>query len=104
MINKLCLEYAEHFPKNSLQYNYFVVLHNSIILETMFYAEVVAAGKRFSDKLNLKPNPTKTWAEHTFKQLYDPYHHVRFATETLDSVEPVRAYLKDKSILEIWKK
>lgn len=102
MLTKLCIEYAEHFPKDSVQYNYFVAIHNSIILETMFYDKVVSAGKRFSDELYLEPNPTITWAEHTFKELYDVYHPVRNAVETLDSIEPIRQYLKGKNLLEIW--
>jgi hypothetical protein len=84
--------------KNSLLYSFYYSLIDSIIYELYFPEEIKSAGKEILKHLgDLKPitddmSEEKKLAiiQSEFERLYDPNHPVRFAIETLDSVEEVR--------------
>lgn len=77
---------------------FFISLSNSIVYELFFEKEIKAAGKEILRHLkDLKPISDDMSKEEKlaiiqseFKRLSDPNHPVRFAIETLDSVEEVR--------------
>lgn len=83
---------------NSLIQSYFEGLLNTSIYELYFPVEIKLAGKEILKHLrDLKPitddmSEEKKLAiiQSEFERLYDPNHPVRFAIETLDSVEEVR--------------
>lgn len=78
--------------------NFFTALSNSLIYELYFPEEIKSAGKEILKHLgDLKPITDDMSEEEKlaiiqseFERLYDPNHPVRFAIETLDSVEEVR--------------
>lgn len=78
--------------------SFFISLMNSIIYELYFPNEIKSAGKEILNNLeDLKPlndnmSEEKKIAiiQSEFKRLYENNHPVRFAVETLDSVEEVR--------------
>jgi len=84
--------------KNHLLYDFFWSLSNGIIYELYFPEEIKSAGKEILKHLgDLKPITDEMSEEEKlaiiqseFERLYDPNHPVRFAVETLDSVEEVR--------------
>lgn len=89
------------FLKNenlNIQHTFFDSLASAITYELYFYDEVKSAGKEILKHLGyLKPitddmSEEKKLAiiQSEFERLYDPNHPVRFAIETLDSVEEVR--------------
>lgn len=77
---------------------YFDALLNGLIFELYFPEEIKSAGKEILKHLgDLKPITDDMSEEEKlaiiqseFERLYDPNHPVRFAIETLDSVEEVR--------------
>lgn len=77
---------------------FFISLINSLVYELYFPEEIKSAGKEILKHLgDLKPitddmSEEKKLAiiQSEFERLYDPNHPVRFAIETLDSVEEVR--------------
>jgi hypothetical protein len=79
-------------------FSFFDELNNSIFYELYFPEEIKSAGKEILKHLgDLKPikddmSEEKKLAiiQSEFECLYDPNHPVRFAIETLDSVEEVR--------------
>ncbi len=83
---------------DSVSLNFFQELINSIIYELYFPEEIKSAGKEILKHLgDLKPINDEMSEEEKlaiiqseFERLYDPNHPVRFAVETLDSVEEVR--------------
>lgn len=85
-------------PKEDLARKYFESLIDSIVFELYFPEEIKSAGKEILKHLgDLKPitddmSEEKKLAiiQSEFERLYDPNHPVRFAIETLDSVEEVR--------------
>ncbi|GAO28333.1 Eco57I restriction-modification methylase domain-containing protein [Geofilum rubicundum] len=78
--------------------NFFLEVVNSIVYELFFPEEIKSAGKEILKHLgNLKPLNDEMSDEEKlaiiqseFERLYDPNHPVRFAIETLDSVEEIR--------------
>ncbi len=84
--------------KAELSYMFFEQLLNSLVFELYFPEEIKSAGKEILKHLgDLKPitddmSDGKKLAiiQSEFERLYDPNHPVRFALETLDSVEEVR--------------
>lgn len=84
--------------KNDLNLNFFQSLADSVIYELYFPEEIKSAGKEILKYLgDLKPINNEmseeeklTVVQSEFERLYDPHHPVRFAVETLDSVEEVR--------------
>jgi len=84
--------------KQTLLSSFFISLINSIVFELYFPEEIKSAGKEILKHLgDLKPITDEMSEEKKlaiiqseFERLYDPSHPVRFAIETLDSVEEVR--------------
>lgn len=75
---------------------YFIIIHNWLIIERMFYDEVKSDNKELNKHLNLeKLNSVKEVID-KFTELYDTYSNVRFAVETFDSIESIRKYLKER--------
>ena len=83
---------------NSLITSFYKELSNSIVFESIFSNQFRNAGKEILKHLgDLKPINSEMSEEEKlaiiqseFERLYDPNHPVRFAIETLDSVEEVR--------------
>lgn len=79
-------------------FNFFQEIADSVVFELYFPEEIKSAGKEILKHLgNLKPIADNMGEEKKlaiiqseFERLYDPNHPVRFAIETLDSVEEVR--------------
>ena len=91
-----------HILNNSQkEYNlaktYFIILHNFLIIERMMYADVKEAGKEINKHLNLEKLNNEKDVYQKFLELYDNNSHIRFAVETLDSIESVRQYLNNNS-------
>jgi hypothetical protein len=84
--------------KKDLEFSFFEGVLNSCIYELYFPEEIKSAGKEILKHLgDLKPITDEMSEEEKlaiiqseFERLYDPNHPVRFAIETLDSVEEVR--------------
>ena len=86
------------YLENKIQFSFFKHIANGIVFELYFPEEIKSAGKEILKHLgDLKPITGDMSEEEKlaiiqseFERLYDPNHHVRFAIETLDSVEEVR--------------
>ena len=84
--------------KLNIQHSFFDSLASAITYELYFPEEIKSAGKEILKHLgDLKPITDEMSEEEKlaiiqseFERLYDPNHPVRFAIETLDSVEEVR--------------
>lgn len=73
---------------------YFVILHNFLEIEDMFYDQCIMANKQINIHLNLMSNLRMTnTAVQYYKLLYDPNSKIRFGIETIDSIEDVRVFL-----------
>lgn len=83
---------------DDIVYRFFESLLDGIVFELYFSEEICSAGKEILKHLgDLKPITDNMSEEEKlaiiqseFERLYDPNHPVRFAIETLDSVEEVR--------------
>jgi len=83
---------------DDIVFKFFESLLDSIVFELYFPEEIKSAGKEILKHLeDLKPITDEMSEEEKlaiiqseFERLYDPNHPVRFAIETLDSVEEVR--------------
>src|SRR5690606_36440921 len=92
------LELIKKQDHHTLTFSFFDSLLNSLVFEVHFPEEIKSAGKEILKHLeDLKPitddmSEEKKLAiiQSEFERLYDPNHPVRFAIETLDSVEEVR--------------
>jgi hypothetical protein len=90
--------YLLELSHHRLLFDFFNQLSDSVIYELYFPAEIRSAGKEILKHLgDLKPITDEMSEEEKlaiiqseFERLYDPNHPVRFAIETLDSVEEVR--------------
>lgn len=84
--------------QNKIECDFFIHLIDGVVIELYFPEEIKSAGKEILKHLgDLKPitddmSEEKKLAiiQSEFERLYDPNHPVRFAIETLDSVEEVR--------------
>lgn len=84
--------------KNSIQSTFLESVLDGITFELFLTSEIKKAGKEVISNLNdLKPIQNSMTDEEKlaiiqfeFERLYDPNHPVRFAIETLDSIEEVR--------------
>jgi type I restriction-modification system DNA methylase subunit len=92
------LEWNKHKEKNTVESKFFESVLDTIVFELFLNEEIKSAGKEILKHLgDLKPitedmSEEKKLAiiQSEFERLYDPNHPVRFAIETLDSVEEVR--------------
>ena len=73
---------------------YFIILHNFLIIEDMFSEDIKGTGKEINRYLDLTPLGTIEEVMELFLILYNRYHNVRFAVETLDSIESIRIFLQ----------
>lgn len=98
---KLLKSYV-HMLKNSEGINYdtaakyFTILYNFLIVERMYFDDVVASGKQINKFLNLEKLNSVDEVYKKFLELYDSHSKVRFAVETFDSIESVRQYLSTR--------
>jgi len=74
--------------------NYFIILHNFLIIEKKFFNDVKMSNKEINKYLDLKKLDNIDDIIKLFYELYDPYSKIRFALETFDSIESIRIYLK----------
>ncbi len=92
------LKWNKHKEKNTVESKFFESVLDTIVFELFLNEEIKSAGKEILKHLGeLKPitddmSEEKKLAiiQSEFERLYDPNHPVRFAIETLDSVEEVR--------------
>lgn len=92
------LEWNKHKEKNTTESKFFESVLDTIVFELFLNEEIKSAGKEILKHLgDLKPITDDMSEEEKlaiiqseFERLYDPNHPVRFAIETLDSVEEVR--------------
>lgn len=92
------IELKKQIQINPILFPFFESVLNSLVYEIHFPEEIKSAGKEILKHLgDLKPitddmSEEKKLAiiQSEFERLYDPNHPVRFAIETLDSVEEVR--------------
>lgn len=98
-----------HFLDNNKDINdydlirdYFIVLHNFLIIERNFYPDVVEANKEINKLLNLKPLNNISEVVSLFHKLYDNHSIIRSNIETFDSIDPIKKYLSNRP--EVYKK
>jgi len=92
------LEWNKHKEKNTIEAKFFESVLDTIVFQLFLEEEIKSAGKEILKHLgDLKPitddmSEEKKLAiiQSEFERLYDPNHPVRFAIETMDSVEEVR--------------
>jgi len=92
------IEWNLHKEKNTIEAKYFESILDAIVFQLFLTEEIKSAGKEILKHLgDLKPITDEMSEEEKlaiiqseFERLYDPNHPVRFAIETLDSVEEVR--------------
>ncbi|HZH69037.1 MAG TPA: TaqI-like C-terminal specificity domain-containing protein, partial [Flavobacteriaceae bacterium] len=92
------LAWNKHKEKNTVESKFFESVLDTIVFELFLEKEIQSEGKEILKHLgDLKPitedmSEEKKLAiiQSEFERLYDPNHPVRFAIETLDSVEEVR--------------
>lgn len=82
------------YNKYELYINYFIIIHNALLIEEKFYQMFKLSNKEINKYLDLpKLSNIKDIIE-KFSELYDSHNKVRFAIETKDSIEEVRQYYK----------
>ena len=75
--------------------NYFIVLHNFLIIERMFFDDIVSHKKEINKYLKLEKLNTVTEVYDKFLELYDQWNIVRNNVETLENIDSVGKYLKE---------
>lgn len=93
-LNRVIKEFKKlikELPKDSLHRKYYEIIVRFLLLEHKYPYEVKKAGKPiyhyFMYYLPIR-------GADYFEFLYNPYHPVRFAVETFDSIEEIRLELK----------
>jgi len=78
---------------------YFIILHNFLIIERMFYDDVVINNKEINNNLKLEKLNTVEQVINKFNELYDVYNIIRNNIETFDNIDSIGNYLnKNKKI------
>lgn len=97
---KLLKEYVQILDKEGKSYTsynlakgYFIILHNSILIERKFQADVSACNKEINKHLNLVRLDSVQDIYDLFFKLYHVNHVIRNNVETLVSVDSIRDYL-----------
>jgi len=75
--------------------NYFIILHNFLIIERMFFDIVKLSNKEINKYLNLEKISNTSDILNKFSELYDNHGKIRFAIETFDSIEEIKNFLND---------
>jgi len=81
---------------HDLAKTYFIILHNFLIIERMFYEDVVKSNKEINKNLDLERLKSVDDVLKKFMELYDNYHIIRNNAETFDSIESISLFLKDR--------
>lgn len=76
-----------------LQRQYFIVLHNYLIIERMMYDIVKLAGKEINKYLHLEKLNSIDEVNAKFLELYDVHSPVRNNVETIDNIDEFKDYL-----------
>lgn len=88
--------------KNRLAISYFRILYNFLIIERMFYPDVVAAGKEINKFLDLDKLSTVEDVQNKFIELYNINNPVRNNVELLTNIQTIGDYVNGRP--EIFKK
>ena len=88
------LQNSEDSNKDTM-IRYFTILHNWLIIETMFFDRVKQCNKELNKYLELDKFDNVEDVEKKFYELYDYKGNVRFAVETFSSIEEIRVYLNE---------
>lgn len=87
------LKNSENDINDDIMINYFIIIHNFLLIERMFSDEVIMSNKELNKYLELEPLNNADDTRKKFFELYDNNHKVKFAIETFDSIESIRTYL-----------
>lgn len=79
--------------KNRLAITYFIILHNFLIIERMFYPEISLAKKEINKFLELEKLNNVDDVMNKFSELYDINNPVRNNVELLGNIQSVGEYL-----------
>jgi len=80
---------------DQLQKSYWLILSYALTLEKVFGKEMALAGKSIDKHLQIEPINDKDQLTQKFLELYDTNSKVRFAVETMDSIEEIRVWLAE---------
>lgn len=78
------------YNKFDIIIRYFIIIHNFLYLENSYFDIVKLSNKEINKYLNLPKLESLDDVISKFTELYDTNNKVRFAVETLDSIEEVR--------------
>lgn len=92
-----------NFNSFDLYIKYFIIIHNFLYLENRYFDIVKLSNKEINKYLNLPKLESLDDVINKFTELYDTNNKVRFAVETLDSIEEVRL-LKSKLPTDFYSK
>jgi hypothetical protein len=91
--------------KDELCSSWLKCVATALFLEDKFKEDVILANKpiyKHIEKFGSK-GINETYCKEWFLKTYNVNHPLRFGVETLDSIEPIRVYLKDKSFQNLLK-
>jgi len=80
----------DDYNKEDMMIRYFTMLHNWLIIETLYKDEVKLANKELNKHISLPITTDIKIIEEKFNEYYDYNSPVRFAIETFDSIQPIR--------------
>jgi hypothetical protein len=81
------------YNKFDIIIKYFIIIHNFLYLENNYFNIVKLSNKEINKYLNLPKLKNLDEIINKFNELYDTNSKVRFAIETLDSIEEIRLLL-----------
>lgn len=79
--------------KYQIAINYFIVIYNFLIIERMFYNDVVISNKEINKYLELEKLYDDQQVYDKFLSLYDTNNIIRNNIETIDSIDSVNDYI-----------
>lgn len=82
-------DYGGDYNKFDIIIRYFIIIHNFLYLENSYFDIVKLSNKEINKYLNLPKLESLDDVISKFTELYDTNNKVRFAVETLDSIEEV---------------
>lgn len=84
-----------NYNKFDIIIRYFTIIHNFLYLENRYFDIVKLSNKEINKYLNLPKLESLDDVISKFTELYDTNNKVRFAVETLDSIEQIRLILPE---------
>lgn len=84
-----------NYNKFDIIIHYFTIIHNFLYLENRYFDIVKLSNKEINKYLNLPKLESLDDVISKFTELYDTNNKVRFAVETLDSIEQIRLILPE---------